>query len=57
MIQALIATIIQVAALIFAIGGGGIVSDVSIENRHEKGGFCILLALLLSACALGVAAR
>ena len=56
MIQALIATIVDLVSLIFALAAGAFLE----ENRgksQEKAGICIALSLMLAACALGVAAR
>ena len=65
MIQALMATIVEMVALIFALAAGAFLEErKSGESKsgskvdgNTKAAVCIILSLLLAACALGVAAR
>jgi len=59
MIQALIATIIELVALVFALAAGAFLEErksTSGVSSNAKAMTCIILFLMLAACALGVAA-
>ena len=64
MIQAIIATIVELVALMFALAAGAFLEerksatkDDTKPDSNSKAGICIILSLTLAACALGVAAR
>ena len=56
MIQALMATIVEMVALIFALAAGAFLQE-SKEKENYKALTCMVLAIALAACALGMAAR
>ena len=61
MIQAIIATIIELVSLMFAMAAGAFLEERKRDPEVDAGSFkapvCIVLSLLMAACALGVAAR
>jgi hypothetical protein len=62
MIQSLIATIVELVSLIFALAAGAFLEERKSVPKGDpkadfKAGVCIILSLMLAACALGVAAR
>ena len=60
MIQALIATIIELVSLLFALTAGTLFQegkDKLKPTSTSRGIICVVLSGLLAACALGVASR
>ncbi len=58
MIQALIATIVELVSLMFAISAGLFLEKAQSDStNYPKATTCIVLMLIMAACALGVAAR
>lgn len=58
MIQALIATIVNLVSLMFAVSAGAFFEESkSKPEKRNRAGTCLVISVLLAACALGVAAR
>lgn len=60
MIQILIAIIIEVMALLFAMSTGWLAYEAKTTSNKEtlvKSKICLVLTLILSGCALGIAAK
>ena len=61
MIQSLIATIVDLVSLMFALAAGAFLEERKRDPKVDAGSYkapvCIVLSLMLAACALGVAAR
>jgi hypothetical protein len=59
MIQAITATIVELVALMFALAAGAFLEEAKTNSKvpGHRAGTCIVLSLMLAACALGVAAR
>ena len=58
MIQAIIATIVELVSLMFALAAGAFLEEAKNKDAvYSKAAFCIVMSLAMAACALGVAAR
>jgi len=58
MIQAIIATIIEMMALLFAMAAGMWLEEYKQTKKSDfKIGASLVIAVVMAACALGVAAR
>lgn len=61
MIQALIATIVELVSLLFALTAGTLFEEAKDKSKStkctRKAIICTILSLLLAACALGIASR
>ncbi len=57
MIQALIATLVELVSLMFAMAAGAFLEEAKLKDVNRKALVCIILSLVMAACALGVAAR
>lgn len=57
MIQALIATLVELVSLMFAMAADAFLEESKLKDMNRKALVCIILSLVMAACALGVAAR
>ena len=58
MIQTIIATLVELISLMFAVGAGVFLEEGKLQkDANPRALACIILSLVMAACALGVAAR